>query len=384
MSEQDPRMTEWELSQPNQRWFEVKVSPDRPAIVRINWRRAALATVAVLAAELFIAGAVAGRNLEWAGMADRTLWDWMDLLLVPAVLAVGGLLFSRAERRSEREIADQRRKDDRAEAEDRTREEAFQRYLDRMGDLLIDGRLKGADEESSAPDVARTFTLATLRRLDAVRKGDVIQFLRESGLIKAQTPVVLLSGADLREADLSGANLSGANLSGANLFRADLTEADLREANLSGADLPVAVLSAADLRGADLRGAILIQADLYWANLSMANLGGAKLIKADLSVADLHKANLRGADLSGANLSEADLRGADLGGTNLGGARLSGAHLNEANLSGADLSGAALIGADLLGANLSRANLSGADLRTNLSEADLSDAIGLPPEANND
>jgi hypothetical protein len=27
---------------------------------------------------------------KWTGLAKRTLWDWLDLLIIPAVLAGGG------------------------------------------------------------------------------------------------------------------------------------------------------------------------------------------------------------------------------------------------------------------------------------------------------
>jgi hypothetical protein len=41
---------------------------------------------------------------KWTGLAvdpNRTLWDWLDFLIVPAVLAVGGYLFTRSERTRE-------------------------------------------------------------------------------------------------------------------------------------------------------------------------------------------------------------------------------------------------------------------------------------------
>jgi uncharacterized protein YjbI with pentapeptide repeats len=56
------------------------------------------------------------------------------------------------------------------------------------------------------------------------------------------TPVIGLSGADLREAylrelDLRDADLRGADMKGANLERADLSGTDLRGTDLSGANL---------------------------------------------------------------------------------------------------------------------------------------------------
>jgi len=60
-----------------------------------------------------------------------------------------------------------------------------------------------------------------LRRLDAERKGSVLQFLHESGLIVKDKHII-----DLRGANLGGANLFEAELSGADLRRADLLDAD--------------------------------------------------------------------------------------------------------------------------------------------------------------
>jgi Pentapeptide repeats (8 copies) len=143
--------------------------------------------------------------------------------------------------------------------------------------------------------LARARTLRVLPRLDGVRKGRVVQFLWESGLISNASAIVDLRGAWLREADLSGANLPNAKLSGA----------DLSEANLSGAMLNDADLSRADLADADLSWASLIGG-----NLSNTHLAGASFIGASLGDAYLGEANLRGAYMSGCYMSGAYLENA--------------------------------------------------------------------------
>jgi len=40
---------------------------------------------------------------------DVTLWDWLDLLIVPIVLALGGYLFTRSENRRALDVANQQR-----------------------------------------------------------------------------------------------------------------------------------------------------------------------------------------------------------------------------------------------------------------------------------
>jgi uncharacterized protein YjbI with pentapeptide repeats len=144
-----------------------------------------------------------------------------------------------------------------------------------MAELLTDKDLPlhSAQPGDSLCTVARARTLTVLGRLDGGRKGSVMQFLYESGLIYKER--TLLKASDLIErrhniVSLHQADLSDADLSWAYLIEADLSDADLREANLIGADLLRANLIGADLRGADLREINLIGANLRGANLSGA------------------------------------------------------------------------------------------------------------------
>jgi hypothetical protein len=166
---------------------------------------------------------------------DITLWQWLDLLIIPAVLAVGGYLFTLSDSRRTREQADHRRE-----------EEVLQAYLDQMWRLLPDKDLRStskANSNSEALTAARVSTLTTLERIhDSDKKRLIVKFLWmwQRSLLKVQDTVVILEDAnlgraDLREIDLGGANLSGANLSDANLTSADLSDANFIRANLSGA-----------------------------------------------------------------------------------------------------------------------------------------------------
>jgi hypothetical protein len=224
-----------------------------------------------------------GKRVLWGGAAvalltiailigyryDITLWDWIKLLIVPAVIAGGGLWFNAQQREREQRIASERAQD-----------EALQGYLDGMSQLLTDKErpVHSAQPGDSLSTVARARTLTVLGRLDSGRKRSVLQFLFESGMIyKEQT---LLDEGGLIERRHNLISLEQADLSGAVLLAANLREADLIYAALSGAYLSRT-------------------------NLSGANLSGVFLEEADLSGANLSKANLREADLSGANLREA-------------------------------------------------------------------------------
>jgi uncharacterized protein YjbI with pentapeptide repeats len=184
---------------------------------------------------------------------DKTLWDWLKLLIVPVVLALGGYLFTRSENHRTQDLAIQR-----------ARDEALQAYLDKMTELLIDKKLhEKRDPYDDTRITARAQTLAVLRQLDKERKRIVLLFLREARLIN-------------RENRPPGDRRIYARIVG--LRDADLTNANLRDAKLINTrrDEPVslerAILKYADLQGADLRASNLSNVDLSYANLSDARV----------------------------------------------------------------------------------------------------------------
>jgi Pentapeptide repeats (8 copies) len=227
-------------------------------------------------------------NWEWTGLVGipqnpetRTAWDWLDLLIIPLVLALGALWFNNQARKSEQAIA-----------QDQAREEALQRYLDTMQELILYKGLRTSEKDAEIRDVARVRTLAVLRSLDENRKGQVARFLREADLIGR----VIIDEAGGRQEiepiiDLESADLSGANLSGVDLFYANLISA-----NLSNAVLVDTNLNRADLTNADLSGAYLIRAHLFGAHLFGAHLRGANLSDAKL-FGGLSSANLSSVSL---------------------------------------------------------------------------------------
>lgn len=257
---------------------------------------------------------------------DKTLWDWLQLLIIPIGLILGALLYNGLQESRQRALENRRAEAEHGLSVDTQREQALQAYLDQMTKLMLDGRLQTSEPKGEVRTIARARTLTLLRRLDPERKGIVLQFLYDSNLI-LESMVIWMSSADLRDADLREAYLRNANLSNANFEGADLrgaflsfanfSAANLSNANLGGAILEHAALFDAHLRGADLRGAILDRADLHEADLSEANLRGAGLRHAYLLDADLGGAGLYVADLQGSNLRRADLSDTDLRFANL-------------------------------------------------------------------
>jgi uncharacterized protein YjbI with pentapeptide repeats len=288
------------------------------------------------------------------GFETKTLWDWMELLIIPLILAIGAFYLNKSERTVEREIA-----------MDRQREVALQAYLDHMAELLIQEQIR-TSENQEIRNVARIRTLTVLRGLDDERKGTVLLFLKESGLINR--PAIV----DLRGANFDDVSLVNPDLEGITLRQVSLVHAFLPYVRLNGADLSFSYPKGADLRGAFLRGADLV---------------GIILTDADLTGADLSRSKLHGASLERTNLYNANLTGADLSG-----ARFIGANLTNANLTGAVIISIDAINRNdevdeviqkyatfadsiLVGAKLIRVNMMGADLQTaDLRNADLTDA----------
>ena len=351
----------------------------------------------------------------------KTLWEWLELIIVSVVVGVGFFLLNRWQKERERSRDLKRKEQEDARDEKLNHHATLREYFDAMTELILAGKLEEPEERTST--VARARTLTVLRELDTDGVSAVLSFLKESRLTEA-VPLeggdlrnvswaeVDLAGANLRGANLLGADLRGANLSGSDLKGADLRDADLSQADLSRSDLRTSGTRITNLRGAQTRSTqfALARYDQWTAwpkdfrNSELFEKSGAlgpysdlsfliRLPAVDLSGVDLSTAKLGQLELasgtrydsmtrwpedydyrsSGAFGPEAELRGAQLAFEDLSGADLSMADLRDAvlllaklygaNLRGAQLTNARLYDADLREADLSNADLTGADLR---------------------
>ena len=248
----------------------------------------------------------------------KTLWDWMDLFIIPVVLTGAAWYLKRSDSILERQIAADRIKETRALEEARSQETTLESYVDQLSVLLLRQRLMEKSLDTPVMKLARTRTLIALRRLNSTRRNHLLAFLRDASLLsKGKNSKSLLANADMRNLDLRGAELYLSDLSGADLRSANLNEAILATADLTGAVLTSASLQKASLYGADLSGANLAKANLNKAILIGANLTDADLTEASLYNAVLIGTNLSGADLKGANLQNANLFHADLSSSDL-------------------------------------------------------------------
>jgi len=280
----------------------------------------------------------------------KTLWDWMQLLIVPLVLAMAAFALNAAQVDRDRKQQDRRAAQDRLSAErsaahdraiakDHDRESALAAYLQQMSDLMTRTGRATADTQT----LAQTETLVVLRRLDGVRKGLVVQFLIEADLMDRggageSRPLpdaphrvkscggprqpscrrsglsVSMSGADLREAVMPSAvggleeafavSPAGRPLAPGVSF----DRADLRNADFHGLTLPRVTFGSADLRGADFSDARLLWTSFFGACLSGAHFNGAEVERR----ADFSFSEGRGIDFSNARLARASFADATL------------------------------------------------------------------------
>lgn len=218
---------------------------------------------------------------------EKTLWDWLQLLLVPLAVVIVGSWFTVSESRRQEHIASERAQD-----------ASLQSFFTEIRNLILDE----VKETSSAGDLkragltwdlARSITTTTLRQVTGRRRVEIVTFLYEANLIRvgslksislvgAELSNVDLSNLDLRGIDLAGARLVKANLSGSKLEGASFTRSVMVGANIEGANLARAVLVGANCESAKLRSCILDKSELGEADFrKVRNLTIEQLIKAN-------------------------------------------------------------------------------------------------------
>jgi len=299
----------------------------------------------------------------------KTLWDWLNLLIIPLILTFGAIAINNSTQRNiklreeervrlEKEKIEQRENFERWLKYDSAREQTLQEYLAVMQELILEKGLRETTQTNPVNEIARARTLDIVRRLDGERKRLVLDFLYQTGLIYKANPYVSLIAAsfgvnptplitsdtlvhqnpDFLDNVARAANLQQIYLINANLVGAVFCDVIFVNANLKGTDFTEANLENANLSGADLKDAIFVRAKLISskftaARAEYANFQDADLNNSSLNEAILQGANFQNADLRHAKFKYASLIGADLRNANLADARLDHANLIESNIS---------------------------------------------------
>lgn len=239
----------------------------------------------------------------WLGLSERrwkkspdeevqpakTVWDFLQLLIVPVILVGIALAFNVAQSSREQKHQDAQIRADRASAEAAREDATLDSYFGRMSDLMLDKKLLTSKNGSAVREVARTETLTSLRRLNGARKAQVVRFLYEAGLIGVRTkfikpdgtlgshswaaPVIALDGADLREVDFRGETIFGTDAD-----HQVLLSGDLRNARFDASQLSFVIFGpAAMLDGATFDRAQLDETSFLRARVSNASFRYASL-----------------------------------------------------------------------------------------------------------
>jgi uncharacterized protein YjbI with pentapeptide repeats len=201
--------------------------------------------------------------------APKTLWDWLQLLLVPIILLAGILWLSILQNQDNQQLMQQQRDIATRIAAQQQQNTLLANYETQITDMMLHDNLLKAQTISPASQVAQVRTLAVFRQLNPDSKALLLRFLYDTNLINNDFHIISMRGVDVTNAHLASL--------------------DLRDTYLSGADL----------HGSDMRGINLSFATLVFTDLSGSNLHGA-----DLHATDLHNVDLTGADLSNANLKD--------------------------------------------------------------------------------
>jgi hypothetical protein len=229
----------------------------------------------------------------------KTLWDLLQLLIIPAVLSTGAIWYgtqqqTAADREKAQEQTQQALKVQRAQAtaqESQALDGVLNAYVDYITGLLLHDGLGDRHPRLATVVAAEARTITALRRLDSPRNATLTHFLSDAHLLRS---------ISLAQTDLSGVHLEGAYLEAARLQGADLTNADLSGASLQGANLSDTTLDHTNLQDSLLSSARLCRAQVIGANLRRAHLESALLKGAvldgdtDLRGAILENANTRG------------------------------------------------------------------------------------------
>jgi hypothetical protein len=130
---------------------------------------------------------------RWTGIGEKKGWDIFTGLSLPLIVFGGGILFNYLNGQQQQKIAEEKQKD-----------ELLKTYINDMKASLLDKDypLKDSKKNSESRSIARTITLTTLTQLNSEqdkqkakkrkynqRKGLIMQFLYESGLIQREYQV---------------------------------------------------------------------------------------------------------------------------------------------------------------------------------------------------
>src|SRR5215211_4154061 len=123
----------------------------------VQWLTVIVAVAVTLGILIYI-----GYGLQWTGFGPtragdsvqppKTLWEWLGLLIVPAMLAAGAFWINQRQKQHEDQIQAAQKEREETAAIQRAQDEAVRAYLDQMSNLMVDKELRknlGQEPENS-------------------------------------------------------------------------------------------------------------------------------------------------------------------------------------------------------------------------------------------
>src|ERR1700686_3283352 len=90
----------------------------------------------------------------------KSLWDWLQLIIIPVVLAIGGFWFNQVQKNREEKATERRAQVDREIALDNQRETKLEEYFDKISELVFNHGLLQSKKGDPARIIARARTLS--------------------------------------------------------------------------------------------------------------------------------------------------------------------------------------------------------------------------------
>ena len=231
-------------------------------------------------------------NFKWSGFQKKSFWDWLQLLIVPLMLAFGAFYLNYASETRDKQIA-----------EEGKQQELLKDYFSKMQTLILAEKTlpKSNNKPTGSPSldqnqpklspesqaIARALTLAVLDELDGKRKGKVISYLADSKLIIEGPTLKSKSEINLEHANLKYIVLQDVVMPFVKINNADMTNARLDNVDLSNSDL-----ADSDLSEATLKDVKLTEAKVYRVNFTKTNLTGVNFSNTDLNNSNFYNATL--------------------------------------------------------------------------------------------
>ncbi|WP_238142327.1 pentapeptide repeat-containing protein [Microcystis aeruginosa] len=227
-------------------------------------------------------------NFKWSGFQKKSFWDWLQLLIIPLMLALGAFYLNSAADFRDYQIAQEQK-----------HQEILTDYFSKMQDLIVETKKSkqtpGSKESNSEERLltefrptAKALTLSVIEQLDGKRKGKVITYLAESQLITNEPstqPEIQLDGANLDDIELGNNGqrnslnekemtiMDKIKIKNANMKRANLSGLQLLDSDLSGSNLENATLKNVEFTGSIMIGSRFINGKITDVDFTDVRLG---------------------------------------------------------------------------------------------------------------